>query len=171
MKTFYIITLFMSTTIVTAQKNIFDVCRNGTLEELKTLYNENPESINIKNNNGYTPLILACYHGNEKVIPFLIEKVDDINGSCNFGTPLMAAVYKRNLNITRMLLNKKADPNIIDANGTTALHFASLFNEVEIAKLLIKAGAKPNLKDGNKKSAYDYAFINNNEKLLNIFKN
>ena len=68
-----------------------------------------------------------------------------------------------------MLLDKKANPNIADANGTTALHYATLFKETEIVKLLLKAGAKSDLKDGNNKSAYDYAIINNNKELLTLF--
>ena len=170
MKVLYILILVTSTTLLNAQNNVFDVCRNGTLEDIKTLHKENPNSINKKNDAGYTPLILACYYGNEDVVAFLIERVDNINGTSSYGTPLMAAVVKRNINISKMLLNKKANPNIADTNGTTALHYATLFKETEIVKLLLKAGANSNLKDGNNKSAYDYAIINGNHELLNLFK-
>lgn len=168
-KNYFIILLFFCSSSY-AQKNIFDVCRTGTIEEISKLYNENPDIINTINKTGYSPLILACYHGNEAVASFLINKVDNINGSSNYGTPLMAAVVKGNLNITKLLLDKKADTNIADTNGTTALHYATLFKLTDIAKLLVKAGAKYNLIDNNGKSAYDYAFINNNRELLTLFK-
>ncbi len=82
----------------------------------------------------------------------------------------MAAVVKGNVTITKLLLHKKAYTNVADANGTTALHYATLFKQTEIAKLLVNAGAKYDLKDGNGKSAYDYALINNNKELLTLFK-
>jgi len=75
-----------------------------------------------------------------------------------------------NISITKLLLEKEAKTNITDANGTTALHYATLFKQTEIAKLLVEAGANYNLKDGNGKSAYDYALINNNKELLTLFK-
>lgn len=171
MKVYWLIFFFINVSLLNSQNNIFNICRSGSLEEVQNLYNSNPNIINKKNTNGYTPLILACYHGNEAVAAFLIDKVKDINGSSEYGTPLMAAVVKRNMAITKLLLNKKADTNIADANGTTALHYATLFEETEIVKLLVKAGAKYNLKDGNGKSAYDYALINNNKELLTLFKN
>ncbi len=167
----WLLLLFCASFLLNAQNNVFDICRNGNVEQLKNLYENDPNCINLKNEAGYTPLILACYHSNEKVVAFLIEKVDNINGSSNYGTPLMAAVVKRNKEITKMLLDKKADPNMADTNGTTALHYATLFKDTEIAKLLVESGANSKLKDGNNKSAYDYALINNNQELLNLFKN
>ena len=170
MKLFYLIFFFINVSIAYSQDNIFDVCRNGNTEEITKLYKANSNIINEKNNQGYTPLILACYHGNDSIVTFLIDKVDDINGSSEYGTPLMAAVVKGNKKITKLLLEKKAKTNIADANGTTALHYATLFKQTEIAKLLVEAGANYNLKDGNNKSAYDYALINNNKELLTLFK-
>jgi len=170
MKIFYVVLFFLNVSIISAQNNIFDVCRSGSLEDITKIYKFNPESINKKNDQGYSALILACYNGNEPVVTFLIDKVDDINGSSDYGTPLMAAVVKGNLSITKLLLDKKAKTNVTDANGTTALHYATLFKQTEIAKLLVAAGANYNLKDGNGKSAYDYALINNNKELLTLFK-
>lgn len=42
----------------------------------------------------------------------------------------------------RALLQKKLDVNVSDADGTTALHWASYRDEVESADLLIRAGAR-----------------------------
>jgi ankyrin repeat protein len=44
----------------------------------------------------------------------------------------------------RALLQKKADVNVTDADGSTALHWASYRDDVEGADLLIRAGAKVN---------------------------
>ncbi|MBD0832292.1 ankyrin repeat domain-containing protein [Aestuariibaculum sediminum] len=167
----FLFSFVLSSTFSWAQNDIFNISRNGSLDDLLSLYKQDPNCINTTNQAGYSPLILACYHGNEEVAFFLIEHSNDINGSSHYGTPLMAAVVKKNIDITKKLLDKKADPNIPDLNGTTALHYATLFKATEIAKLLIESGADYNLKDGNDKSAYDYALINNNKELLTLFKN
>ena len=44
----------------------------------------------------------------------------------------------------RALLQKKADVNAAEADGTTALHWASYRDDLESADLLIRAGAKVN---------------------------
>ncbi|WP_299556210.1 ankyrin repeat domain-containing protein [Seonamhaeicola sp.] len=162
---------FFISMLAYCQNNIFDICRSGNVHDIEKVFNEDPSMINAKNDAGYTPLILACYHGNESIVKFLLDKNCDVNSNSDNGTPLMAAVVKQNLNITNMLLEKKADPNIADTNGTTALHYATLFKQNEIAELLVRAGANYDLKDGNGKSAYDYALINNNKELLSLFKN
>ena len=154
-----------------AQTNIFDACRNGSVSDVVSIYTKNPNSINATNEAGYTPLILACYHGKSAIVKFLVDKVDDINGISDYGTPLMAAVVKGNIEIIQMLLARNADTNVADANGTTALHYATLFKQTEIVKMLVKAGAKVDIKDGRGQSPRDYAVLNRNEQILKIFKN
>ena len=44
----------------------------------------------------------------------------------------------------RALLQKKADVNTAEADGTTALHWAAYNNDLELTNLLLHAGAKPN---------------------------
>ena len=171
MKRIYFLLFFISFSFTYSQSNIFDACRKGSVNDIVSIYKNSPNSINQVNESGYTPLILACYHGNEEVVGFLIDKVDDVNGTSDYGTPLMAAVVKGNLSIIEMLLEKEADPNIADVNGTTALHYATLFKQPEIVKLLVKAGAKSDIKDGRGQSALDYAVLNNNEQILKLLKN
>ena len=171
MKRIYILFLLVSTSVTYSQSNIFDACRKGAVNDVISIYTKDTNAINKTNEAGYTPLILACYHGNEDVARFLIDKVENINGSSEYGTPLMAAVVKGNLNIIEMLLEKNADTNIADSNGTTALHYATLFKQPDIVKLLVKAGAKTDVKDGRGQSALDYAVLNNNDQILKILSN
>ena len=171
MKKIYFLLFLISFSYTYSQNNIYDTCRKGNVNDLISIYTNDPNSINQANEAGYTPLILACYHGNQEVVEFLIDKVEDINGTSNYGTPLMAAVVKGDLNIIELLLEKDADTNIADVNGTTALHYATLFKQPSIVKLLVKAGAKPDIKDGRGQSAMDYAVLNNNEQILKLLKN
>lgn len=157
--------------LVQAQQDIFDVARNGTVEEMKKLYTDTPEVIDQKNEYGYTPFLLACYNGNAAIVQYLVDKVADVNGVSKYGTPLMAAVYKRDEKIVSILLKHGVDVNKTDAKGTTALHYAMLFNNTSIAKKLINAGAKANLKDNTGKTAYDYAMNYKNEEIITLMKN
>jgi uncharacterized protein len=160
--------LFCQATV--AQQDIFEIARKGTVEELKTVLKSNPTAINSVNSDGYSLLILATYRGNNQVARFLIENGADINGSSNYGSPLMAAVVKGNDEVVKLLLEHKADTSIADPSGNTALIYATIFKKYEIAEMLIKAKANIDIKDIRGNSAVDYAKIANDEKLIQLFK-
>ena len=60
------------------------------------------------------------------------------------GVPLIEAVKSSDTAAVRALLQKKADVNATEPDGTTALLWASYKDDVEIADLLIRAGANVN---------------------------
>lgn len=151
-------------------KDIFSVARSGSLVEMKKILKEKPELIDKKNMAGYTPLILACYSGNNDVAKYIVDKSSNINLNNGYGTALMASVVKKNEELVTYLLSHEADVNISDSNGTTALHYAVIFNLNQIAEKLIKSGAKYDIKDNRGNTAKDYATLKNNQKLLTLFK-
>lgn len=165
--------LLLSYSLFSQQENldIFSIARSGSLTDLKTILEKKPESIDQKNMSGYTPLILACYSGNNEVAKYIIDKSNNIDLSNGYGTALMASVVKGNEELVTYLLSNKADVNISDDNGTTALHYAVIFNLEKIAEKLINSGAKYNLKDNRGNTAKDYATLKNNQKILTLFKN
>jgi ankyrin repeat protein len=148
------------------EKNVFDIARKGTLYEIITLYQNNPNLINSINDGNSNPLILACYRSNTEVAIFLAENVLDLNYNSGMGTALMAAVMSGNVDIVKKLIVLNADLNQSDTGGKTALIYATFFNKNEIAKLLIDAGANKNQKDKNDNTALDYATVNKNTELI-----
>src|SRR3979411_2572970 len=58
--------------------------------------------------------------------------------------PLVDAATSNDKAALRALLQKKADVNASEADGSTALHWASYRDDLESVDLLIKAGAKVN---------------------------
>ncbi len=56
--------------------------------------------------------------------------------------PLVEAAKSGDKDALKSLLQKKADVNAADPDGTTALHWASYRDDLESADLLIRAGAK-----------------------------
>jgi len=57
---------------------------------------------------------------------------------------LLDAAKNADKDVVRALIQKKADVNAADGDGTTALHWASYRDDLETADLLIRAGAKVN---------------------------
>ena len=162
--------LILNTSFAQEKLDVFDIARKGTAAQAKEAVKGNPKAFNAVNQEGYTPLILACYKNNLEVAKFIIDQGADINSNSAMGTPLMAAVVKGNTDIVKLLLEKHADVNLTDANKTTALLYASMFKNYEIARLLVKAKADPDFKDSRGNSAIDYAILANDDKLIEILK-
>ena len=169
----FFLLFFLSLNCCFAQErfDIFDIARKGTVEQAKEVLKTNPKALNSVNDDGYSPLILACYRGNNEVVKFLIDKGCDVNQSSSMGTPLMAAVVKGNMEAAKLLLLKNANPNNTDNNGTTALIYATSVKNYELVALLVEAKANPDLKDNRGNSAFDYAILLNDDKLIETLKN
>ncbi len=60
------------------------------------------------------------------------------------GPPIVDAAKEANWPEVRALLEGGADPNLRYGDGTSALHWASYWDELEAARILIDAGADPN---------------------------
>ena len=166
------ILLFFLTNFAFAQEklDVFDVARKGTVDQAKDLMKSNPQIFDVTNQEGYSPLILACYRNNNEVAKFIIENGGDINGNSNMGTPLMAAIVKGNNEIAQFLIEKKADLNLADKNGITALIYAVQFQNKTVLAKLIQNKVDKNHKDKEGKTAFEYAVFAGNEEIINLLK-
>lgn len=151
-----------------SQKNVFDVARTGTIEEIKALHDENANVVNEVNESGYSPLILATYRSNNAVANYLIEVVEDIDYTCSLGSALMAATYKANTEIVENLLKKGANPNIVDSNGQTALMLAIIIQNTDLIKLLLAAKSDLTIRDNKNKQALDHALQSNDQTIIKL---
>lgn len=151
-------------------QDIFEVARKGTASDVEAVYKNTPNQIDAKNESGYTPLILAAYHGNNAVVQTLLKYTTLINENSSSGTALMAATVKGSREIVSLLLDHKADPNITDGNGSTALLYAVFFKKNDIVALLLAHQADVSYKDHRGYSALDYATLTKNESLINLLK-
>lgn len=169
MKQSAIIFFFLITTSVYAQ-SIYDIARSGSGVQAEKLLIAEPDIANKTNKDGYTPLILAAYHGNYEVVQTLLKYVSSIDTPSNNGTALMAATVKGHISIVALLLAHNANPDYKDGNGNTALLYTSMFNANQIAKLLLEANANPSIKDKRGMNALDYAQVTKNEELVTLLK-
>ena len=169
MKKLLLLAVFLCFLVSPAQeKNVFNIARSGTLIDIQNLYKSNPDLINSVSDSKSTPLILACYRGNIEVAKFLIKNVKDINYNSDMGTALMAATYKNQPELVKLLLETKANPNLKDANGTTALSLAVQFKNDELVKLLLDHKADKTIRDNKGKTAFEYAVFSQNEPIINL---
>lgn len=97
-----------------------------------------------------TPLHYACcFPENSAIVSLLLNAGANINAEdglwTQFGaTPLLLAVWKNSPQILRLLLARKANPNLPTSGNWTPLWYAVAAGDVDMAKALINAGATMN---------------------------
>ncbi len=104
-------------------------------------------TVNEKSKKGVTPLYTAARFGKIEIAKYLLEHNADINIFGEGGTALHQAVYRAPIEMVILFLSYKPDLRITDADGSTVVHAASIWNNDEVLKLLISAGAELNTKD------------------------
>jgi ankyrin repeat protein len=163
----------------------------GHLEATRALIEQGAD-LRARSAGGFTPLLFAAQRGHIDVVRVLLAAGADVNDptpppayieafdSTNLGmrrslarpdappggtTPLMMAAASGHEEVALLLLERGADPKAVDANGTTALHYAPLQgmvmlvrdtqaikigdvvprrNMIELTKALLARGADPN---------------------------
>ena len=94
---------------------------------------------------GESILHRAAVSGNAELAGLLIPHCD-VNGAGSGGeTPLCRSVSSGDVEISRMLLDAGAEPNIGNEDGIRPLERAMLAHSVELGRMLLDAGADPNL--------------------------
>lgn len=119
--------------------------------------------------------ISAVFYGDTATVR---ELLTDHKGEVNANTPLFEytplifSAYQNNIDMTRLLLEEGADPDMEDEEGSTALRWAARCGNTEIASLLLEKGADPNLADKNDRmTALHYAvFERNSETVAALLK-
>lgn len=97
--------------------------------------------VNASDNNGWTPLHTAAYHGQEEIVRILLAANSDVNArNKSEETPLHLAAKWPQDRVVEALLAGGADLSARNKRGRTPAHVAALFNRHAILDRLLNAG-------------------------------
>jgi len=144
-----------------ADLDIFDAAALGRLDVVQEVVDGWDGWVNEVGRDGFTPLQLACYFGQEETALWLLEhgaRADAVAQNAQRIQPLHAAAAgKGSLDLLRALLAHGADPNARQSGGFTVLHTAADRGDVAMARLLLEHGADPAAEDDGGRTPPDLA--------------
>lgn len=117
------------------------------------LQHEDPKpDLGIQGDDGWTALLLACFHVNAEVVRMLLEAGADVHQRTNSGLdPLGLCLYSANsenseeaVQVLQALLESGASVDAIDNVGDAVLHSIQPITPVPAIKILVEADAPVN---------------------------
>ena len=124
---------------------------------------ENSDMVLGFSDDGFTPLGLASYFGNEDVARLLLLKGADPNVCSQNGYnvyPIHSAVAANYDMIAKMLIEAGANVNVVQMSGDTPLHSAAQNGNIDLLIVLLEAGANVNAITEGGQTAADKASEN-----------
>ncbi len=151
-------------------ENFFNIITDGDFKAVKEKINET--NINVLNVNNMSLLQEALKNKQDEIAHYLIEKGVDINNQDNQGMVAFhyIAVYKNDLTLARVLLQKDADIEIKDKYGNSPL-WTAIFNargDYGFVKLLLEYNADLKSLNIAGKTPYDLAYIMKFPELISL---
>lgn len=109
----------------------------------------------IKDNKGLASIHYAVASDSKDIIKYLISEKADIKDfpTNNGETPLHISVFLENIELTKYFLIERANANILNKQGFSALHFAAFSNENKIMEAIFQNGVEIKHENTNNYSA------------------
>lgn len=109
---------------------LYVAIENKHLKIIEFLLNKKAEINQVYDEEGTTPLVLACKLNDVEIVKALLRHGADVNGvklaETDYSlTPLFVAIENDNINLVKLLLDAGADRNLKDRNGNSLSIIAS----------------------------------------------
>jgi ankyrin repeat protein len=126
--------------------SLFEAVEKGDLEQLELLISKGAD-VNLKNQEGWTPLHIAAKEGHVDIAALLIKNRAEVNERINSRddpsglTPLHIAAYSNHVDVVELLIGAGAQINVHGTYGHTPLEYAAGRGDKDIVELLLAKGA------------------------------
>lgn len=126
---------------VTSQQELialfFAAARTGN-DEVINEFLKHGFPVDVRNGDGYTPLMMAAYYGHQSIVTTLLKHGADRCARDNKGnTALMGALFKMELGVAKQLYQADCDANAKKTGQKTTAEFAKVIGQEEKLKELI----------------------------------
>ncbi|MBR5965556.1 MAG: ankyrin repeat domain-containing protein, partial [Treponema sp.] len=129
-------------------------------------------SLNERTEAGVPMLNVAIRAEQVDEVKWMLEQDIDLNAVSNDRgySALMDCVWKKNLELTKILVEKKVNLDFVSSDNQSALTLAVGAGNAEMVKVLSDAGASPDKFDALGMSAWTYAKLFKRQDLLAIME-
>lgn len=142
---------------------LFAAAARNDVAELKKLLAEKPYLNFMRLPDGLTPLHVAAQWGARDAVDYLLKKGADINArDAMASTPLLRVLSPATgpaetevESIVTFLLEKGADPSVLNEEDEGALHAVVRRGDKKLVATLLGKGANPNARNGSNQSPLD----------------
>lgn len=130
------------------RQSFFLFCEHGNLEMVKDIVKKKLFDINIRNENGWTGLIIACFNSHIDVASFLIFNGANVNAVNDNGTSVFMYAKTpvlqdfKGIYILNLLIRNGAEINHLDRFSKTVLDYVRQHKNEELLEWLVSKGAK-----------------------------
>lgn len=120
--------------------------KRGNTEVVDWLLDKGAD-VNLADDDGYTPLMLAAQYGHAAVVKRLLKKGANAKARTRTGHTALTLVWGTDGKVVPMLIKAGADPNARNNDGESPLLVAAHHDSTDAISELLKAKANPDLAD------------------------
>lgn len=169
MKTISLIISLLFATVLNGAE-IHEAVKTADFEKVKMLIQNDKQLVNLKDEDGRTPLHWASRGVYPEIMQLLIQNDADVNAlDNNMVTPLISVASRGHLEAANLLIENGSNVHI-ESNeyNRTALFYAVLGGHKEVTELLLKNGAKFDINVGFGRTPLYYAITKGHAEIAEL---
>lgn len=141
--------------------DLFDLARSGDLLGLRDIITDHYNlDLDQRNSAGFSALMLAVYNGQRDFCEALLRSGVNVESADNMNnTVLMAASFKGNIDIIKLLLQFGADPHRLNATSMNAYDWALMFGRKDVTEFYSQKGFYKDIKSSKYKSIWRFLLL------------